>query len=187
MVFDDICFMKKIEKKDWFIAGLDVLETSGFQKITIDSLCVCLKITQGSFYHHFGNIDGYIEALMKFWMDENTKSLIEEADKRGDAKGKMEALNNMVMTRSQKSEQVIRGWSFANAIVERYVRKVDDIRLKYLVQLREQYGEDVKTAKLSAMLEYACLTGIQQLYPYLPKVEMKELYELFYSKNKKNK
>ena len=45
--------MKKVDKKQWFVTGLTVLEKEGFAKITIDNLCGLLQITKGAFYHHF--------------------------------------------------------------------------------------------------------------------------------------
>lgn len=44
--------MKKVEKKQWFIIGLQIIENEGVSKITIDNLCALLKITKGAFYHH---------------------------------------------------------------------------------------------------------------------------------------
>ena len=46
--------------------GLQIIENEGVSKITIDNLCNLLEITKGAFYHHFKNIDGYIDALMTF-------------------------------------------------------------------------------------------------------------------------
>lgn len=60
--------MKKVEKKQWFVIGLQIIEKNGVAKITIDNLCNLLEITKGAFYHHFKNIDGYIDALMAFWV-----------------------------------------------------------------------------------------------------------------------
>ncbi len=57
--------MKKVEKKQWFIIGLQIIENEGISKITIDNLCALLKITKGAFYHHFKNIDGYIDGKFK--------------------------------------------------------------------------------------------------------------------------
>lgn len=73
--------MKKVDKKQWFIVGLDVLEKEGFTRITIDNLCGLLQITKGAFYHHFKNIDGYIDSLMKYWLELNTFEFIREVDK----------------------------------------------------------------------------------------------------------
>ena len=34
-----IKIMKKVDKKQWFVTGLTVLEKEGFARITIDNLC----------------------------------------------------------------------------------------------------------------------------------------------------
>lgn len=49
-------------------------------KITIDNLCT-LPNHKGAFYHHFKNIDGYVDALMKYWLEVNTFEFIREVDK----------------------------------------------------------------------------------------------------------
>lgn len=171
--------MKKIEKTDWFTAGLSTIETAGFMTLTIEHLCGMLKVTKGSFYHHFGNMDGYIEALMNYWMDENTKLLIAELEQFETAKEKTQALNNLVFLRVHKREQMIRGWSFSNTIVEKYVREVDAIRIDYTAELMQQCGHDAHRARQIAILEYACLVGIQQLFPNMPAEEQEELHDLF--------
>ena len=87
--------MKKVEKKQWFIIGLQIIENEGISKITIDNLCALLKITKGAFYHHFKNIDGYIDALMTFWVKENTLTFIENAEKLVSATEKLYSLAQM--------------------------------------------------------------------------------------------
>ena len=174
--------MKKIEREDWFTTGLEILNTDGFLKITIDNLCDVLKVTKGSFYHHFKNVDTYIDALMKYWVDRNTKSLIKQVDNLKTPQEKMEKLNKLVLQRSHKSEQVIRGWSFSNDAVRKYVTAVDEIRIEYTANLKVLCGEKVDVARQLAMLEYACLIGIQQLYPDMSVKKQLELYKLFYAK-----
>lgn len=39
--------MKKVEKKQWFVIGLQIIENNGVAKITIDNLCNLLEITKG--------------------------------------------------------------------------------------------------------------------------------------------
>ena len=73
--------MKKVDKKQWFVTGLTVLEKEGFARTTIDNLCGLLQITKGAFYHHFKNIDGYVDALMRYWLEVNTFEFIREVDK----------------------------------------------------------------------------------------------------------
>lgn len=174
--------MKRLKKEDWFVTGLSILEADGFSKITIENLCEILKVTKGSFYHHFGNIDGYIEALMKYWLNENTVSLIKEAEEITDSIKKQILINELAIYHSRKSSQLIRAWSYSNNIVKGYLDKVDKLRLDYLINIKKQNGESDNNAKYTAMLEYAFLVGMQQLYSDLPKNNLETLYELFKTK-----
>ena len=171
--------MNKVDKKQWFVVGLNILEKDGFARITIDNLCTRLEITKGAFYHHFKNIDGYIEALMKYWLNQNTVQIIEDADKLATAKERMEFIGSVVINRSHKSEQVIRAWSFSNQIVKKYIQQVDDLRIDYSTKLRVQLGMSEEESKNTSVLEYAIFVGIQQLYPDINKKDLEQLY-MFY-------
>ena len=171
--------MNKVDKKQWFVVGLNILEKDGFARITIDNLCTRLEIIKGAFYHHFKNIDGYIEALMKYWLNQNTVQIIEDADKLATAKERMEFIGSVVINRSHKSEQVIRAWSFSNQIVKKYIQQVDDLRIDYSTKLRVQLGMSEEESKNTSVLEYAIFVGIQQLYPDINKKDLEQLY-MFY-------
>lgn len=173
--------MKKVDKEQWFIVGLDVLAKDGFARITIDNLCGLLQITKGAFYHHFKNIDGYIDALMKYWLNQNTVQVIEDADKLSSAKERIEFIGNVVIQRAHKSEQVIRAWGFSNSIVQKYVQQVDELRIEYSIKQRVILGMSEEEAKNTTVLEYAIFIGGQQLFPDMDKKELEQLY-MFYCK-----
>ncbi|MDR2914635.1 MAG: TetR/AcrR family transcriptional regulator [Tannerella sp.] len=171
--------MKKREKKDWFEEGLRVLADEGFQKITINHLCSLLQITQGSFYHHFKNIDGYIEALMEYWWQKNTVAFIKATEALPGIAEKGALLNDMVASASLKAEQVIRAWSFSNETVRCILRQVDNMRVEYLTGLNIQSGITPEDALRYALLEYGTLIGLEQLCPDLPKEEFRRMYQIY--------
>ncbi len=174
--------MKKIEKGAWLEKGLNVLVNEGFQRITIENLCTLLQITKGSFYHHFKSIDGYTEELMKYWRNKNTVDLIEGTNKISDINKKHMQLNDLASSIPQKEEQIIRAWAFSNEIVRQYVQQVDDMRIKYLIDLNKEAGMDTNDAQDYATLVYGTLIGIQQLYPEISKEYFKHLYQVFIKK-----
>ncbi len=176
-----VCFliMKKKEKTDWFIKGFSILEKEGFSKITIEHLCSLMEVTKGSFYHHFKNMDRYIEALMEYWVEENTLSFIRKVEKLKEIPEKRKLLNELAVQASHKSEQMIRAWSYSQPTVKKYVEQVDKSRLRYLVKLGKQDGMENSKAKYYAMLEYATLIGIQQLFPDLSKTELDQLQKIY--------
>ncbi len=171
--------MRKIDKSDWFKEGIGILETKGFAFVTIENLCSILHVTKGSFYHHFKNMDGYIEALMEYWLQENTFAFIERANAESDSFARQQTLYDLSLYASHSSEQSIRAWSYSNPIVKKYVQQADGLRLDYLNSLRKEGNMPADRARYSAMLEYAVLIGLQQLYPDLPKDDLKHLQDIF--------
>ncbi|WP_164875645.1 TetR/AcrR family transcriptional regulator [Apibacter sp. HY039] len=173
--------MKKKNKTDWLLEGLKVLEEKGFNKLTIEELCVRLNLTKGSFYHHFKNIENYVESLMIYWKEENTLSFINKVNTKDNFLDKYYYLKELVANASHKKEQVIRGWSYSNPIVKFYLQQVDSSRLSFLKELRQIKGESKENTDHAAMLEYATLIGIQQLFPDITKEELQQLQK-FYDK-----
>lgn len=171
--------MKKVDKNAWFEQGLKVLESEGFQRLTIDNLCALLRITKGSFYHHFNNIDGYTESLMNYWRDKNTLDFISATETLDNVNEKYARLHELAASASQKVEQMVRAWGFTNETVRKYLQQVDDMRVEYLIKLNRQAGYKKKEARYRAILEYGTLIGIQQLNPDISKEEFQDLYLLF--------
>lgn len=176
--------MKKVDKKQWFVVGLDVLAKDGFARITIDNLCGLLQITKGAFYHHFKNIDGYIDALMEYWLEVNTFEFIREVDKLNDTTEQLQKLGDMAAYSSIRDESVIRAWGYSNPIVRSYVSQADRIRLDYAAKLNEANGLDVKQAKDMAVLQYSLLIGMQQVCSDLSPEQFKELQDVVINKFK---
>ncbi len=174
--------MKKIKKTDWFKEGFLILETDGFAKIIIDNLCDRLQITKGSFYHHFKNMDGYVAALMDYWLEENTLSIIRQVNVTKGIRSKKKMLDKLAIDRSLKLEQTIRAWGYSNETVKKQVNETDKIRLEYLIELEKQEGKSPSRAKDVAILSYATFIGLQQLFPDLPKKEQNRLNQYFSAK-----
>ena len=174
--------MKKVEKKQWFIIGLQIIENSGVTKITIDNLCNLLGITKGAFYHHFKNIDGYIDALMAFWVKENTLAFIEKVEKLGSSKEKLHTLSQMSASSEYKCEGRIRGWSYTNDIVQQYVAQVDKLRLDYLTKLIQDCGYDMEYAHKIATIHYSLLIGLQHICSEIPACDFNELQNMLIEK-----
>lgn len=179
-----VLVMKKVDRNQWFVIGLNVLENDGYSKITIDNLCALLKITKGAFYHHFKNIDGYVDALMKYWLEVNTFEFIREVNKLSTPKEQQQKLADMAAYASIRNESVIRSWGYSNPIVQNYVAQADSIRLEYASKLNEATGLDAKQAMDLAIIQYSMLIGMQQVCSALPAEQFKELQDMVINKFK---
>lgn len=174
--------MKKIAKEEWLTSGLKIIENEGVSKITIDNLCNMLNITKGAFYHHFKNIDGYIDALMSFWIKESTLAFIEKVEKIDNAKEKLYELSKMSAFSKYKCESRIRGWSYTNDIVRQYVQQVDKLRLNYLKQINSESGYNDENSQKTAIIQYALLIGLQHIGTEISAYDFNELQTLLIDK-----
>lgn len=171
--------MARLSKEDWLEEGFKLLSEFAQNKLRIALLCDRLGVTRGSFYHHFESIEHYVEALMQRWEKQNTLDAIEAAQVGKSPLESMELLNRKVAQANQKVEAAIRSWSFYHPVVKTHLKRVDDIRLDFLVRIFQQMGLEESIAQKSAKLDYAMLIGIQQLYPDIRPQEMEALWEVY--------
>jgi hypothetical protein len=173
-----VCYLVSINlsKKDWLDIGFKVLREFGQDKLKILYLCERLKVTRGSFYHHFDGIDNYIKSLMECWEKENTTHFIEKANKGQNAKKQKEILDNLSLQINPRIELAIRSWSHYNLIVKEHLIRVDNTRINYQKKLFCNLGYHKNKALLKARLEYATMVGIQQLFPDMEQSEVNKMF-----------
>ena len=171
--------MKRKSKKEWLEEGFRILAEFNQDKLRIQYLCERMGVTRGSFYHHFEGINGYVEALMEAWKEENTLAFIDKANTSMDPKEKMELLNGQVVQTNQAVESGIRSWSFYHPIVAKAIKEVDHIRINYIRQLFLDMGLGEELAGYYAQMEYALLVGVQILFPNIQEEEMKKMYRAY--------
>ncbi|MCI4669551.1 MAG: TetR/AcrR family transcriptional regulator [Bacteroidia bacterium] len=171
--------MAKLSKGDWLEEGFKILSEYNQAKIRILYLCERLKVTRGSFYHHFESIESYIEELMEAWEEQNTLALIRISKREVTGRARMMALNQEVEKADQRIEAAIRSWSFYNDIVRKHLAKVDQIRLTYLETIFLEMGYKKQIAVGKAKLEYALLVGVQQLFPEISEEQIQELWGIY--------
>src|SRR5260370_40582261 len=77
-------------KRKWLKEGLDLLEETGAEALTIEALTSRLDVTKGSFYHHFNNYQDFKESLLVFWEEEGTLQIIQVAEKEASPRTRLE-------------------------------------------------------------------------------------------------
>ena len=70
-------------------------------------MCAALKVTKGSFYRHFQNTEGYVEALMKYWMEKNTVDFINSTEIITEINEKHDRFNELLQ---KHLKMILRGW-----------------------------------------------------------------------------
>ena len=152
-------------KASWIKEGLVVLAELGNAGLTIDELTKRLKVTKGSFYHHFKNRRDFSEQLLLHWEDQMTLDIIQasrEAATYEDRNRKLLELSNK--TRTYELEVAIRAWALRDPLARTYQERVDQHRIQFLKELY-LLNTDESGAEKMALIRYSFIVGAQQIIP----------------------
>ena len=170
--------MARKTKESWLEEGINVLSKSGAGQLTIDVLSRRLKVTKGSFYHHFKNRRTFVEELLKFWEHELTLEIIELTEEERSPEEKIKRLTDLAVDLKNASLEVnIRVWALRDPLVKRYQQRVDRLRLAYVQDLcLAAITDDKEKAQVISRILCTIYIGAQQI---LPSIQGKALHKMF--------
>ncbi|WP_421902515.1 TetR/AcrR family transcriptional regulator [Maridesulfovibrio sp.] len=149
--------------EDLLNAGLKLLETESVQQLTIDALCRKLRVTKGSFYHHFKNRADFLERMLEHWVEGWTLASIEAADEGVDAVERF----NLIVEKSHKlpsgTETSIRAWALHDQLAQKYIERVDSMRIEYLRSIFEEVSGNPERAALLSKISYSMFLGVRMM------------------------
>ncbi len=167
--------MKRLNKEKWLQTGLDILNKTSYTDIKIEYLCKRLKVTKGSFYHHFKNINDYYSKLFEYLFIMNGIDLDQFIEDITTPKERLNYINRQIIKNISKEKVSVRAWGSHNKEVKQQLDKADVMRIEYLTKLYLDIGLDPKKASIIAKLNIALLVGICQLFYNGSKSEINEL------------
>ena len=139
---------------DYFAAARALLADGDPRKVTIDALCKRVGTTSGSFYHHFGGLDGFIDALAKDWSTRAIGAVQAAISDLDNLRGARRVVNEQIMFQDHQREAAFRAWGRTNASLRRAVQDVDDARFE---------ASRTMVAALNPLLDDADIDALAQI------------------------
>ncbi|MBJ7288577.1 TetR/AcrR family transcriptional regulator [Williamsia sp.] len=151
---------RRLSVDDWVRAALNLLVRDGVAAVRITRLCAELHVTKGSFYWHFADITGLMEAVADHWCDaqnDSMRALVELGSMA--PRERLEAMTaSLVGDRSWAVETAIREWARTNVIVADTVRRLDRLVFSVVQEALLELGFEPAEARMRAgALVYACI------------------------------
>jgi len=155
---------------NWIEAGFRSLTANGPEGIRAEVIARELKVSKGSFYWHFKDVQALKTAMIDHWEKVATGSIIVDLEKSNTLSD--ERLRRLVDIATGKhnlpyggvlSESAIRDWGRYDNMAAQCVERVDKKRLSYLATLFKEYGFTKLAAQKNANILYGALIGLGAL------------------------
>jgi AcrR family transcriptional regulator len=152
-----------LRREQYFELGLELLAEGGAKAVTIEALCTRLRVTKGSFYHHFAGVRDFVSQLLAYWEDRYGQRLAREALA---ACGPAELIPLLKHGASHEvhheAESAIRALARSDPEAAEVQRRVDQGREDLLIDAYTGAGVPAETAATLARIGMAILIGTQQ-------------------------
>ena len=155
---------QRMDRRDWLALGLQRLADDGPRALKLEVLCVAASRTRGSFYHHFKDHSDFLGQLAKFWLGQNTETLIANTQV-GATPERLRLLAALAGDVNAAVERGMRRLGAAYPRIQTVINKADHIRIAYLAELHMAADAlDADSAQQFAKFEYATYVGSQILW-----------------------
>lgn len=162
---------KTLTSNEWIEAAFRALTAGGPQAIRAEAIARELKVSKGSFYWHFKNVDALKVQMLQRWKDEATENIIEALEGNNlPPADKLRALVEVATAHDSAryggilAEAAIRDWGRYDARAAETVKAVDIKRLVYLDSLFEQCGAKPPMVRTNSSILYGALIGMEPLF-----------------------
>ncbi len=169
-------------RTNWLDVGLHVLACTGTPGLRIDSLAQTLRVTKGSFYHHFVDLADYRRALLAHFEELCTTRYIEASERLTALPpvDRLLCLADAVLADEgtyRGLEVQVRSWAAQDDDAHDTLARVDARRLAYLNELAfEMLGNALQAADLAATIYYL-LIGSEHAIPSGSAILLRRLWE----------
>jgi AcrR family transcriptional regulator len=168
---------KRLGREDWIRGALELLSTSGIEKVKIVPLAGKLNVTSGSFYWHFANRGQLYDELLEYWEREMTDKAIEQAKHfAGPPKERILQLMEQVMaTGMARYDLAIWHWAQSDEAVATVFQRALDKRFAFAAWMFGQAGFSKIQAETRGRMMVVYMMGESTLIPDTPNKRKKRL------------
>ncbi|HOE17109.1 MAG TPA: TetR/AcrR family transcriptional regulator [Syntrophorhabdaceae bacterium] len=172
---------EKSAKTIWLEQGLKILATQGPAALCIENLTATTGKTKGSFYHHFGSREKYIELLLEYHERTTIDEIIAFVRQENNPGAQLKRLTKLSYQISSDLELVIRAWALYDPMVRKFCDRVDKRRLEHVKNLHISSGLTADEAEVLSYRDYSLFLGLQQLRHHLNNTQLKRVLKGIYS------
>ena len=161
--------------RDWLEAGQSLLRRGGLKALKLRPLAEELRVSTGSFYHHFADFDAYQGQLATYFAEAQISDLIDALERAtADPIDRIRLLGQTVRRRgSSRLAIAMRAWAESDERARRAVERHDLLMLDFLARCLTAAGFDRADADIRA---YGLITlGLSKVHA--PHLDMSSVFD----------
>jgi AcrR family transcriptional regulator len=131
-----------LTRQDWLDAAIELLSQEGIGAVRIEALAKRLRVTRGSFYHHFPAREDLLRSMLHCWAQRWTFEVRDQVAALGLEPGMtLFALIKVIRNiHAADNDAPFRAWALHDSMARAVVQKVDEVRFTTIHQLFEGLG-----------------------------------------------
>jgi AcrR family transcriptional regulator len=164
-----------LTQRDWLEAGQSLLRRGGLKALKLRPLADELRVSTGSFYHHFPDFDGYQGRLASYFAEAQIAAMIDAINRtEREPVARIRLLAQIVRRRGMSRLSIaMRAWAESDPRALAAVERHDDIVLGFLTDCLMANGLSRHDAGVRG---YALITlGLSKVHA--PHLDMDRLFE----------
>jgi AcrR family transcriptional regulator len=150
----------------WISAALEVLGAEGIHGVRVELVARKLKITKGSFYHHFTGRDDLYAAMLEHWRRRLVVDVIEQLERIGDPRERFRELMRFpydVARADRDVELAVMLWARRDQRAAAALEEADRLRTEFISRALVACGVPPREASARAVLALAFLRAAPAL------------------------
>jgi AcrR family transcriptional regulator len=154
----------------WIETAVALLIAEGIDAVRVDCIARRLRITRGSFYHHFKSHADLLRAVLEHYVQTNHANLVAMLPAlQGAPKDKLWTLWSATASREFRDyDWAVRMWGMRDARVAAVLQEIDRKRMEVMIGLFKELGFDDDEAWIRAALAYHGSLGDRAFFAPFP-------------------
>lgn len=159
----------QLDPERWIDAAIDVLANEGVAGLRVEVLAKHCGVTKGSFYWHFKDKQGLLDALLDRWKNGRIRDIekitsVTPGQERDQLHYAIEVYGASRNRKGMLIELAVRDWARHDTQAAAVVELVDLYRLECTRKLFVAAGMSDAEAKSRSLLLYACVFGLSLMH-----------------------
>lgn len=156
------------KKDDWLILGYKVFAEKGISGIVVEKMAKKLKVNKSSFYWHFKTKKKFMELLVKFWIYNDTKRIMNLTKSKKTGSEKVRTLITLIYRQSLFLDFIfyLKSYAKKEKEIQNIIDLVEQRRIEYSIELLQEIGYSKSDAIIKSRILYKHFLGYHETIRY---------------------